>query len=366
MKIYIAIILSVIALAAAHIKYSHEIAHEYTFSDYENEFGKKYADEQEHLLRKSIFEANFEKIRAINSNPKKTWKAGVNNLTDRMNTEINALKGYNRALAFKSFKKTFTAPSDIKVTDLPTSVDWRTKGVVNAVRNQGGCGSCWTFSAIATLESHIAIQTGKLLSLSEQQMVDCTPNPQHCGGTGGCEGATQELGFDYVHKIGGAISRDQYKYTARDGTCQDAKHDKVASIEGFTKLATNDYDTLMVAVATKGPVAISVAADAWSFYSEGIFSEDCGAVIDHAVTLVGYGEEAGQGFWIVRNSWGSGWGEDGHIRIAREKSSKDVKCEVDYNPGAGSGCEGGPSQITVCGECGMYSDSSMPFGGKLI
>jgi len=283
-----------------------------------------------------------------------------------MNSEINALKGLNRPYRFQSQKANFSKPINIDINDLPKSVDWREKGVVSAVRNQGGCGSCWTFSVVAALESHIAIQTGKLLAMSEQQLVDCAPNPQHCGGTGGCQGATQELGFDYVHKVGGIIDRSLYKYTATDGTCKDTKNPKIATIEGFTQLPLNDYDSLMNAIALQGPVAISVAADEWSFYSSGIMKGDCGSTIDHAVTLVGYGEEAGQGYWLVRNSWGTGWGENGHIRVAREKSAKDVKCEIDYNPAAGGGCDGGPSQITVCGECGILSDSSIPFGGKLV
>ena len=367
MKVYIAIILSVISLCAAHLKYSHENSHEYTFSDYELEFNKKYADEQEHLIRREIFESNFEKIKKINADPSKTWKAGVNFLTDRMNKEIDSLKGLNRSLRFKTHRPNFSAgPSQDEINDLPDSVDWRTKGVVSNVRNQGGCGSCWAFATIATLESHVAIQTGKLLAMSEQQLVDCVQNPQHCGGTGGCEGATEELGFDYVHKAGGIIARDNYKYTAVDGTCKDTKNPKIASIEGFTQLKTNDYDALMVALANQGPVSISVAASAWSFYSSGIFSQNCGTDINHAVVAVGYGVEKGKKFWIVRNSWGTGWGENGYIRIMRENSAKDVKCAVDYNPADGSGCDGGPSQITVCGECGMYADSSMPFGGKLV
>jgi cathepsin L len=283
-----------------------------------------------------------------------------------MSSELNTLKGYNRPLAFKTRRPNFNVLPTEELKDVPESIDWRTKGVVSDVRNQGGCGSCWAFSAVAVLESHIAIQTGKLLALSEQQMVDCTPNPKHCGGTGGCEGATQPLGFEYVTNIGGAISRDLYKYTARDGKCQDGQA-KLATIGGYTSLATNDYNALMLAVGTQGPVSISVAADAWFSYSSGIYNGKCGATINHAVVAVGYGADAtGKKYWIVRNSWGTGWGEKGHIRLHREDTAKDVKCEIDYSPASGSGCDGGPSQITVCGICGMYVDSSIPYGGKLI
>lgn len=367
MKLYLAIILSVLALSSGHLTWSHENDHEYTFSDYEVQFSKKYADEQEHEIRKFIYYKNVEQIRKINKDSTMTWKAGINHLTDRTNVEINALKGYNRPLRFATRKMTFPTEKTDEIVDLPDSVDWRTKGVVNAVRNQGQCGSCWAFSVVAVMESHIAIQTGKLLEMSEQQLVDCVPNPQHCGGTGGCQGATQELGFDYYHKTGGANAGSAYKYTARDGTCKDSASPKIATIEGFNQLPVNDYDALMTALATKGPVSVSVAADRWMFYDSGIFNGECGATIDHAVVAVGYGADAkGNLFWIIRNSWGNRWGESGHIRLSREKSAKDVRCEIDTNPGAGSGCEGGPSQIKVCGQCGVLSDSSIPFGGKLV
>ena len=118
---------------------------------------------------------------------------------------------------------------------------------------------------------------------------------------------------------------------------------------------------LVTALMLLSSTAISVAADEWEFYSSGVFNGDCGATINHAVTLEGYGtDEEGNDYWLVRNSWAEQWGENGYIRIAREKSAKEVICEVDKNPSSGSGCEGGPSEITVCGKCGILSDSSYP------
>lgn len=364
MKGLLAVLLSVIVLTSSHKTFSLENLHEYTFTDYELQFNKKYADEQEHQIRKTIFEQNVEKIKKINSE-EGTWKAGINEFTDRLSHEVNAFFGKNRALLFKGARAGFKYSLYDDISDLPTSVDWREKGVLNDVRNQASCGSCWTFSVIATLEAHIAIQTGKLLPLSEQQLVDCVQNPHHCGGTGGCEGATQELGFDYVTKYGGIANRNEYKYTARDGKCVADTKTKIASIKGFTQLPVNDYNALMTAIANQGPVAISVAASAWPMYHSGIYNGDCGTTINHAVTAVGYGEENGHKYWIVRNSWGTSWGEKGHIRVHREDSAKDVVCGIDYSPADGSGCDGGPSQITVCGKCGILADSSIPYGGAL-
>lgn len=277
----------------------------------------------------------------------------------------NAPQGYHRGMS-RSLHSFRDLPSThINVADLPASVDWRQHNppVVSAVKDQGGCGSCWAFSTAETMESAVAIASGKLLTFSEQQLVDCAPNPQHCGGTGGCSGSVQEVAMNYS-KMAGITTEASYPYTARTGQCQPDKIKSVASIDGYVKLPTNDYNALMNAVATIGPIAISVAAS-WTFYSGGIFNGDCGWIVDHAVQLVGYGSDNGKGYWIVRNSWGSGWGESGYIRISREADSSKVECGTDDQPESGDGCDGGPSTIQVCGKCAILSDSSYPTGAKL-
>ena len=140
---------------------------------------------------------------------------------------------------------------------------------------------------------------------------------------------------------------------------------------GYERLPANNYSALMNAVATVGPVAISAAAEPWMSYEEGIFSDDCGADVDHAIVLVGYGNETvgtfrpeSKDYWLVRNSWGSGWGEDGYIRIERYGEGAEP-CETDTTPQDGTACKGGPSEITVCGLCGVLSDSSYPVGGAI-
>ncbi len=336
---------------------------EYSFEHYKTEFGKFYKTETEHKMRELIFNQKLKRIHEINSNPKSTWKAAVNHLTDRIPSEIDAIRGYNRDLSFHTHKFTSFNPSKVFLANLPTQVDWRAEGYTTPVKNQGICGSCWAFSVSAVLETHMAIQSKNKDAkeiVSPQELVDCVANPHKCGGTGGCSGATQELGFEYIQNNG--ISLDSnYPYEAHQRKCRADPKQKVAKITSFVKLPENDYNALMTAVATVGPIAISVAADGWEFYSEGVFNGDCGATINHAVTLEGYGtDQDGNDYWLVRNSWGEQWGESGYIKIAREKSAKDVQCEVDKNPADGSGCEGGPSEITVCGKCGILSDSSYP------
>jgi len=249
---------------------------------------------------------------------------------------------------------------------LPTSVDWREKSVVSPVKNQGGCGSCWAFASTETVESAVAIATGKAPPvLSPQELVSCAPNPKDCGGTGGCQGSTEPLAFAYVQKVG-MTTEAIYPYQAITGTCDSSKVSQAkVHIANYTRLPTNDYGALMQAVATVGPIAISVDAS-WGGYESGVYQGACGTTIDHAVQLVGYGNDAASGldYWLVRNSWGESWGEKGYIRIKRFGEGKEP-CGTDTDPSSGNGCKGGPSSIKVCGLCGILSDSSYVNGASL-
>lgn len=270
-------------------------------------------------------------------------------------------------------------------------VDWREKGVVTEPKNQGACGSCWAFASTAALESHVAINTKKLLKLSPQDLVSCVSNPQHCGGSGGCQGATAELAFDYVVKNGLLLDSD-FPYEQTDGTCGTLsssssglrgdgmmemlrKKKAAVGIEGYATVPTNDYKTLMNAVAKTGPVVIAVAANGWGFYDGGIYSDDddnADADINHAVVVVGYGtdKQTGEDYWLVRNSWGAGWGEDGYIRIQRNEGKK---CAVDSTPVHGVACtedEKGnaiiPPAVKVCGTSGILFDGVLPVKAHLM
>ena len=253
---------------------------------------------------------------------------------------------------------------------LPASVDWRSKNVVTPVKNQGGCGSCWAFSTAETLESHIAIQTGTLDVFAPQEYVDCAPNPDQCGGTGGCQGSTQWLGFKYAAEAGIALE-SSYPYKARTMKCDHTKLAPVANITGYVRLPQNNYTALMNAIANVGPIAVSGAAEPWQLYSSGVFngcSGASGADVDHAIQAVGYGTDSKHGdYWIIRNSWGANWGEKGYIRIARfGDTAAGEPCVTDKTPQDGTACKGGPPTIQVCGKCGIISDSSYPTGGKLL
>merc|ERR1719386_612897 len=156
----------------------------------------------------------------------------------------------------------------LKTQANPDSVDWREKGAVTKVKNQGGCGSCWAFSATETVESQYQIASGKLLTLAPQTYVNCVKNPKHCGGTGGCEGATMELAFNLTKDTGIALEADM-PYRGTDETCKTYK--AAVKCTGYVKNPVNDADALETAVATKGPQAITVAAGAWQMYGGGLF-----------------------------------------------------------------------------------------------
>jgi C1A family cysteine protease len=356
--------LSCLVVSTAALTWSEENSHEYTFDDYMVEFNRKYETQNEYFMRRTIFENHLKQINEINSRANGTWKAGVNEFTDKLESERESLRGFKRVSELLSKSSRNLKVASYSEKNYPSSLDWRTKGVVNEVKNQKACGSCWAFAAVAVLESRDAIKNGKLQSFSEQQLVDCAPNVHKCGGTGGCEGSDQPLAFDYVRAAGGIALESEYEYHARDEKCKDKEVNKYnAEVVGFNLVTPNSVDALMEAIQD-GPVTISVDATNFHLYSKGIFhSTDCGAEINHAVVLVGYGEENGQKYWIVRNSWSNTWGENGYIRLARESSQKEVRCFVDLNPASGSACENGPTQVYVCGTCGMYSSTSFPVLG---
>merc|ERR1711862_496987 len=211
-----------------------------------------------------------------------------------------------------------------------------------------------------TLESHLSIATGKSSpKLSAQQIVSCSPNPQHCGGTGGCDGSAQPLAFDYT-KTAGITTEANYPYTGRTGTCSESKIKPVAFNDGYAELTKNNYTELVTAAGTKGPIAISIAASGFKFqfYGGGVLSNCGDYVMDHAVQLVGYGTDGGKDYWLVRNSWGN-WGESGYIRMQRYGEGKEP-CGVDKRPQDGDACKGDTTPRTYCGECGILSSSSYP------
>jgi len=343
----------------------------YTYEMYMREFQKPVRSEEDYAIRKAIFQTNLDIMVAHNEDKSQTYTMEVNKFMDFTPAELRSFTGYNAAQAqarrAAMQADEYRAPvNHMSIDQLPTSVDWRTKGIISTVKDQGSCGSCWAFGATESIESTVAQDTGKLLTLSTQNVVSCAPNPNHCGGTGGCSGSTAELAFDYVQGHGIASEAD-YPYKAQTGTCNESIK-KIAHIVSFVKLIENNYTDIMAALANTGPLAVNVDAMPWFSYGSGIFT-GCGfnqIDINHVVQLVGYGTENGMDYWIVRNSWGSGWGEKGYIRLERHSDGDMTKwCGPDDTPQDGTGCDGGPPQITACGSCGIWYDASYPTGGSI-
>jgi cathepsin L len=336
---------------------------DYTFQKYQAEFSREYTDE-EVPIRREIFERNLQAIRQHNADPTKTWKVGVNHFTDRTDAEFRTRLGLKKSLLYKHHAESLVVERP-PVTDMaiPSSVDWRDKGIITPVKDQGECGSCWTFATAQTTESYWAMATGKLNILSEQQILDCTPNPQHCGGTGGCEGGTVELAWAQITAMGGLSSEWTYPYTSyfgTDSTCKMNQVARVARVAKYVNLPVNEQAPVLNYVAMNGPLAISVEANSWSGYETGVFNgcNQTNPDLDHAVMLVGYGTDPQFGdYWLVRNSWSPQWGEQGYIRLKRQNP---VTCGIDLNPSDGDGCTGGPPTVTVCGTCGILYDTLYP------
>jgi len=341
---------------------------DYTFEKFVQDFDLSVTPgSAEWKSKEQVFIAELNRVREHNK-AGKSWKEGINKFSAMTATELKAYKGRSKGADFNHKPKHEKAlPTNFvmkPVSSLPTDVDWRTKDVVSPVKDQGSCGSCWAFAATATVESHVALESGLLYDLSVERTAFCSPNPEHCGGSGGCAGATAEIAFDYLAGSSGLFQEYQQGYTGyggKNGACVDAAGSVKAHIGGYVKLAENNYTALMNAVATVGPIAISVDAN-WGGYESGVF-QGCdpkkNVDIDHAVVLVGYGVDNGQQYWLVRNSWSPSWGEKGYIRIARSDSDE-TNCATDSTPQDGTACAGDTTPVKVCGTCGILYDSSYP------
>jgi cathepsin L len=327
-------------------------------------------------FRKNLFIQEQKRIIQHN-NQKNSWRETINTMTILTPIERNKFFGYSKSINNNHIplNQKYTNIQNIDLKILPKYVDWRTKGVITAVKSQGSCGSCWAFASTAVIESHVAINTNKLFDLSPQQIATCTPNPEKCGGLGNCNGATAELAFDYIASSLGLFDEFQLPYTeyyGQEAKCELPNTTPKAKISGYIKLDQNNYAQLMNSVANYGPIAVSVDASSWHSYSSGVFNgcDQSNPNINHAVVLVGYGtdELSGLDYWLVRNSWSASWGESGYIRLLRQsnKEEEEENCGMDTTPQDGTACAGDTNPVKVCGTCGILFDSSYPIGATII
>jgi len=198
--------------------------------------------------------------------------------------------------------------------EVPESYDWRDHNAVSPVKDQKRCGSCWAFSAVGNIEGVYAIKNGSIKTFSEQQLVDCDDED------GGCNGGFMNNAFHYLSTHGGLMTDNDYPYTGTGGTCKFNPLGVAVELTTFQDVSKNE-DEIKNTLFENGPLAIAVNATPFQFYTKGILTptkQSCNpAGLNHGVTLVGYGSENGQNFWIIKNSWGKTWGEQGYIRLAR-------------------------------------------------
>ncbi|KAK9689786.1 hypothetical protein RND81_09G080900 [Saponaria officinalis] len=282
---------------------------------------KQYNDIKEREQRFGIYQSNVEFIDYINS-LNLSFTLVDNRFADMTNEEFK-LKYMGRLTGVASSNNHDLNNTTYDV--LPDAVDWRKKGAVTPVKDQGLCGSCWAFSAVAAVESFHKIKTGKLITLSEQQLVDC----DH-GRNEGCRGGFMEQAYKYITQNKGIATEKEYPYKAKDGKCYKAEvNHHAVKITGY-KSVQNDSEQRLQAAVARQPVSVSMDAGGSEFqlYKDGIFDGLCGTDLNHGVTIVGYGEKRGKKYWLVKNSWGTGWGEGGYIRMRRDVKRKTGLCGI--------------------------------------
>jgi C1A family cysteine protease len=293
------------------------------FSNFQDRFSKKYETLQDLESRFQVFRTNLRNIIVHNLDLSQNFTMGINQFTDLTPEEFKAqyVSGYK---PLKSFGCASYSTHD---NNAPNSLDWTTKGVVNPVRDQGQCGSCWAFATTANAESVWAIAKGQLLDLSEEFLVDCATGVGYFNM--GCNGGQPDSALKYMIN-NGQCSEASYPYTSgvtkTAGSCQKCSSAGV-KFSSCYDVTPKDQVALKSALS-KQPVVIAIEADTKYFqsYSSGILTDGikCGTTLDHAVEIVSYGTENGIDYWKVRNSWSSTWGEQGYVRIQRSDSTNDI------------------------------------------
>lgn len=305
-----------------------------SFSSWINLHNRTYGSLEELRYRRDVYEKNVELIEYHNSKPNKTWTMAVNKFADLTASEFRArfTSGlFNHGYRYGVNLATSTNLTLLHGSALPTSVDWSTKGAVTPVKNQQQCGSCWAFSTTGSVEGAWFLSKGKLISLSEQQLVDCSTSQ----GNDGCNGGLMDYAFQYIIDNKGICSEAAYPYSATGpNTCQANKCTSVASISSYKDVPTNSETALMTAISQQ-PVSVAVEADqdSFQFYSSGVMTAACGTNLDHGVLAVGYGTQGGLDYYKVKNSWGADWGLQGYILLGRgAKFGSAGQCGIQMQP----------------------------------
>ncbi|XP_063803112.1 cathepsin S [Pseudophryne corroboree] len=319
MKSLVCVLLAFIAAASdAHI----DPALDNHWTLWKITYNKKY-EQIEDLTRRIIWEKNLKFVTLHNLEHElgvHSYSVGMNHLADMTSEEVLAQLTGLIPPTRQEGKRFFSNTRNMtQYSNAPDSMDWRDKGCVTDVKNQGPCGSCWAFSAVGALEGQLKLKTGNLVSLSPQNLVDCSTKY----GNHGCNGGFMTNAFKYVIENNGIDSDSSYPYHAKDEQCNYNPSSKAATCTKYTEVPGSEED-LKVALANIGPISVAIDARHASFYlyKSGVYDDpSCTQDVNHGVLAVGYGNLGGKDFWLIKNSWGETYGDQGYVRIARNKNN---------------------------------------------
>lgn len=285
-------------------------------------YSKEYPNEKEEEYRRMTWEKNLKFITLHNlehSLGLHSYELGMNHLGDMTSEEVaKQLTGLKMPATWKQNSTYFKSTPEVGI---PDSIDWREKGCVTEVKMQGGCGSCWAFSAVGALECQWKLKTGQLISLSPQNLVDCSS----AYGNHGCNGGFMTNAFQYIIDNHGIDSDASYPYQAKEGPCRYSASARAATCSRYVELPPSDEAALKAAVGTVGTVSVALDATKNTFflYKSGVYDDpNCSQEVNHGVLVTGYGNLDGKDYWLVKNSWGVSFGDQGYIRIARNRGNR--------------------------------------------
>ncbi|XP_042896943.1 cathepsin K-like [Parasteatoda tepidariorum] len=293
------------------------------WDEYKKFYEKDYTPEEDRLRKPRWMESMklmFDHNMAYHAG-QESFHVGMNQFSDMDHEDFqNSLTGLENEMECKSNSSMTYSPP--KTNDIPTALDWNEKGYVTEVLNQGKCGACWAFCSVASLEGQLKRMTGKLVKLSEQNLIDCSNQ----AGNKGCEGGQMCRAFEYAAFAGGVDTSASYPLTKETGACKYHEGRLGATVGGYLEIPYGDEDALLKAVALLGPVAAGVDGSTQHFrhYRGGIYDYDgcSNTTLNHAVTVIGYGTEMGTDYWLIKNSWGKSWGQGGFGKLVRNKNNQ--------------------------------------------
>ncbi|XP_029308132.1 cathepsin K [Cottoperca gobio] len=311
----------VLLLAASALSHLDQSSLDSQWEEWKITHRREYNGLDEEGIRRAIWEKNTLMIEAHNQEAAlgiHSYELGMNQLGDMTSEEVS--DKMTGLLVPMNRERSFSMVLDDRVYKIPKSLDYRKKGMVTPVKNQGSCGSCWAFSSAGALEGQLAKATGKLLDLSPQNLVDCVKQNDGCGG------GYMTNAFKYVEENGGIDSEESYPYVGEDQPCRYNSSGMAAQIKGYKEVEEGKEQALAAALFKAGPVSVGIDATlgTFQFYQRGIYYDrNCNKDdINHAVLAVGFGVNGkGKKFWIVKNSWGETWGKQGYIMMARNRGN---------------------------------------------